>query len=166
MEENTNIETTNEGTEVNYIEAIKNLKASTVNKDLYDKVVAENKNLIETLVNGTTVSTETAVAESKPSIDELKKKLFKPEKDLTNLEYIERTLAFRNALLEETGEDCFVAPNHLDPNYDVDAIHAQANKVADVLQQCVDQSDGDDGMFRARLTARINDIYVPGAKKH
>lgn len=165
MNENINEQNNEQNTETNYIEAIKNLKASTVSKEAYDKVVNENKTLIESLVNGTQVSTDSAKAEVKPTAAECKKKLFNPEKDLTNLEYVKRTLAYRNALMEETGEDCFVAPNHLDPNYDVEAIHAQADKVADVLQQCIDQSDGDDGVFRARLSSRLNDVRLPGGVK-
>ena len=39
-------------TQVDYIEAIKNLKQNTVDRSKYDELKAENKKLLDSIVNG------------------------------------------------------------------------------------------------------------------
>jgi len=134
-----------------YIEALNQLKANSVDKADYDKLKAENKKLLDSIVNGTEVAlpvTENA------SIDELRKKLANSSEDnLSSLEYTETALKLRERLLEEGHEDPFVAhgsqysPTQLD--YD------RANRVAAVLQDCVDNAEGDDATFLAELKKRI-----------
>ena len=46
------------GNEEDYIETIQKLKESTVSREDYDKLVADNKKLIETLAQGGTINTE------------------------------------------------------------------------------------------------------------
>lgn len=53
MEETTNNFNENQ----QYIDAIRDLKANTVSKDRYNKLMEENKNLLNSLVNGESVAT-------------------------------------------------------------------------------------------------------------
>ena len=120
-----------------YIEAINNLKANSVDKAKYEKLKKENQQLLDTLVSGG--SLEAPVAE-KASISQLRQDLFK-SKDLTNLEFCQKALDLRNAILEEGGADPFLPHGKMySPDYnDV----ASANKVAEALQSCIDYADGD-----------------------
>lgn len=165
-EENINLEqeqtqTTND----NYIEAISKLKSTTVSKELYDKAIEENKTLLDSIVNGMPGPSGNDTAESKPDLKQLKDALFKPEKELNNLEYITRALAYREALLEETGKDCFVGYSHLDPNFNKEEAEAQAQKVADVYEQCIQKSGGNPEAFTLYLQQRTNDVVLPRRKK-
>ena len=50
-------ETTQQNENQQYIDAIRDLKANTVSKDRYNKLMEENKNLLNSLVNGESVAT-------------------------------------------------------------------------------------------------------------
>ena len=134
-----------------YIEALNQLKANSVDKADYDKLKAENKKLLDSIVNGTEVALP---ANEKESIDDLRKKLANSSEDnLSSLEYAETALKLRQRLLEEGQEDPFVArgsqysPTQLDCD--------RANRVAAVLQDCIDNAEGDAATFLAELKKRI-----------
>jgi hypothetical protein len=134
-----------------YIEALNQLKANSVDKADYDKLKAENKKLLDSIVNGTEVALP---ASEKESIDDLRKKLANSSEDgISSLEYADTALKLRERLLEEGQEDPFVAhgsqysPTQLD--YD------RANRVAAILQDCVDNAEGDDATFLAELKKRL-----------
>lgn len=59
------IEETNINENQQYIDAIRDLKANTVSKDRYNKLMEENKNLLNSLVNGESVA---AAAPSQPEL--------------------------------------------------------------------------------------------------
>ena len=146
------------GNETDYISAIKDLKANTVSKSEYEKLQAENKQLIDALANGETVP---ASAEpEKPSLDELRANLMKEEQ--SNLEFVKNALALRNAVIEQEGYDPFVprgsqyAPTAED--------EAAAFRVAKVYQECVDYANGDSQLFTNELMRRTVDVS-PMAKK-
>ena len=135
-----------------YIEALNQLKANSVDKADYDKLKAENKKLLDSIVNGTEIA-QSQLAE-KADINELRKKLANSSEDgLSSLEYADTMLKLRERLLEEGEEDPFVAhgsqysPTQLD--YD------RAHRVAAVLQDCVDRAEGDDATFLAELNKRV-----------
>ena len=134
-----------------YIEALNQLKANSVDKADYDKLKAENKKLLDSIVNGTEVALPDV---EKSSIDELRKKLAgSSENNMSSLEYADTALKLRERLIEEGKEDPFVphgsqySPTQLD--YD------RAHRVAAVLQECVDNAEGDDATFLAELKKRI-----------
>ena len=136
-----------------YIEAIKEMKANTVDKEAYRKLQEENKQLLNSLVNGETI--ETTDAEQKESIEELRSKLFGTKrKDLTNLEFVENSLKLRDALMESGEMDPFVPVGSKIKPTDED--FAKAKKVAEVLQECVDYAEGNPDVFTDELKRRIN----------
>ena len=133
-----------------YIEALNQLKANSVDKAEYDKLKAENKKLLDSIVNGTEVALPNV---EKSSISDLRMKLVNSSEDgLSSLEYTETALKLRERLIEEGEEDPFVphgsqySPTQLD--YD------RAHRVAAILQECVDRADGDDATFLAELNKR------------
>lgn len=139
----------------NYIEAIKEMKENTVAKEDYLKLKAENKQLLQSLVNGETREAEQKV--EPVNIDELRDNLF--NKQLNNLEYVENALKLRNELLNKGEKDPFVpfGKNILPTDEDLE----KAEKVANVLQECVEIADGDSGVFTNELQRRLVDPILP-----
>lgn len=136
-----------------YIEAIKEIKSNTVDKETYLKVQEENKQLLNALVRGETL--EEDKSEPKVNVDELRTKLFGTKrKDLTNLEFVSDALKLREALMEQGETDPFVPVGSKIKPTDDDFI--KADKVAKVLQECVDYAEGNPDVFTDELKRRIN----------
>ncbi len=148
-----------ENNEKDYIEAINELKANTVSKDQYNKLKAENKQLLDTLVKGGQI--ENKVAE-KPDIEKLRQDLF-GNQNLTNLEYCEKALQLRDALIEQGEADPFL-PSGSHANVSNEDI-AAANNVADQLKEIVDYADGDPEVFTMELQRRMVDNVPFRSKK-
>ena len=136
----------------NYIEAIKEMKANSVSKEAYVKLQQENKQLLNSLVNGQGIE----IKEEEPvDIDGLRQKLFSAKKhDMTNLEYVSNALKLREALMERGEMDPFVPSGK--KIHPTDDDFKKADKVATVLQECVDYADGDAMVFTDELKRRIN----------
>ena len=164
MAEQTNpaiVEDSVEMTGEQYITAINDLKATTVSRDAYNKLKQENKQLLDSLVSGTMPEGMAQKAE-RPSIDEMRKKLFSGSEDISNLEYVKLNLALRDALIESGAEDPFL-PVGEKVRITQEQIDT-ANRVATVLQECVDFADGDSGIFTAELQRRTVD-NLKGARR-
>ena len=136
----------------NYIEAIKEMKENSVSKEAYVKLQQENKQLLNSLVNGQGIE----IKEEEPvDIDGLRQKLFSAKKhDMTNLEYVSNALKLREALMERGEMDPFVPSGK--KIHPTDDDFKKADKVATVLQECVDYADGDAMVFTDELKRRIN----------
>ena len=134
-----------------YIAAIKELKENSVDRQKYDALKADNKRLVEALVNGQTIETN-----SKPQVDiqALRNELFRNENQ-TNLQYVENALKLRNALIESGEPDPFIPQGSkvIATSEDI----AAAQRVADVLQECVDYAEGDSQVFTNELQRRTVD---------
>lgn len=128
----------------NYIEAIKEMKANTVEKSAYLKLKEENRQLLNSLVRGDKID---VVKEEPVNIEELREKLFK--QDSTNLDYISNALKLRNALIEKGEKDPFLpyGKNIIPTDDDI----ATAERVATKLQECVDYANGDSNIFTNEL---------------
>lgn len=140
-----------------YIAALEEMRANTVSRDAYNQLRAENKKLLDAMVNGETI--ETTPEDNKPSIDELRKKLFDRDGDMSNLEYVETALSLRDSLIEAGERDPFL------PCGDKVVITADiidtAERVATCLRECVDFAQGDSGVFSAELQRRTKDVSIP-----
>lgn len=141
-----------EDTTVDYISAINELKQNTVDRSKYEELRAENKKLLESIVNGQQI--EMAQTEPKKSIEDLRADWL--NEDNTNLQYIESALKLREALMAKGDPDPFlpIGKQILPTDDDV----ACANKVASVLQECVDYAEGDSAVFTNELQRRLVDI--------
>lgn len=139
--------TTIENNEVDYIQAIQDLKANSVPKEQYLKLKQENKKLIQNLVEGT--SEVSGAPAPKADVDQLRKDLFKRDTSMTNLTYIDNALKLREALIERGDKDPFLPWGHQISPTDADI--STANKVASILQECVDYADGDASVFQSEL---------------
>ena len=163
MEEQNQAQEQTQETYTDYIEAINKIKSSTVSKDDYEALKQERNELLNNLVNGQYVSAEHTEPEQVKPLSQLRKQLFKPEKTLTDVEYVTKALELRDRAIEETGKDCFVGSSHSYTPTSED--YATAQKVADVLKECVENSGGNNAMFMAELQSRMVDNYMPRRNK-
>lgn len=161
-EENENLVNVEDNTN-DYIEQIKKLKESSVSRDDYDKLKADNKKLIDALANGTQIE-----GKVEPKIDaveniiNLRKKLFSKGSNLDNLEYCKTAVDLRDALIEKGERDPFLPFGHNVVATDSD--YETANRVATVMKECIDYADGDSDIFTNELQRRTVDVVIPKKK--
>lgn len=134
------------GNDEDYIETIKKLKETTVSKEEYEKLVADNKKLIETLANGGTIEKEEP---KKVDIKALREKLYSDDVNISNLEFCSTALELRDEIIKQGGGDPFlpvgkqIAPTAEDVQ--------KANQVAEALKSCIDYAEGDSAVFTNEL---------------
>lgn len=131
----------------NYIEAIKEMKANSVDKAAYDKLKEENKQLLDALINGGQVTQE--LQKEPVNIDSLRKKLFSGEGELSNLDYMKTALELREALLDQGSPDPFLPYGQNIAPTDEDI--RTADRVAEAIKSCIDYADGDSEIFTNEL---------------
>lgn len=143
-----------ENIDTDYIDAINELKANTVDKGSYDRLRAENQKLLASLISGNKV--EVPEPEVKYDPNELRKKLFNRDGNMTNLEYIDTALKLRKTVMDAGERDPFLSVGS--KVTDTAEQHETAERVANILQECVDFANGDSGIFSAELQRRTIDV--------
>lgn len=143
-----------------YISAIKDLKQNSVDRSEYEKLRAENKRLIDAVVNGMPGQEEQVVVKhSKEQIDDLRNELFNSPRELTNLEYVTKAMELREALIENGEPDPFLpVGKQISPTRDD---LEGAEKVAQVYRECIEYADGDSEVFTNELMRRTRDVKLP-----
>lgn len=142
-----------------YIEAIKEMRKNSVSKADYERLQAENKELMKALVNGETITLE---PQEDVDVNALRKELYVDEVDMFNLDYVEKTLKLRDAIIEAGGDDPFVGAGHKFAPSAED--YEAAERVANVFRECIEYADGDPEVFTNELMRRTIDIS-PAARK-
>lgn len=153
-ENSTNVSGEEVDTNADYIAAINELRQNSVDRSKYDQLRAENKKLLEAIVQGQAI--ELPQTQEKPSVEELRANYLK--EDQSNLEFITNTLKLREALIAEGNPDPFLPIGEQIMPSDQDI--ATANKVAEVLQECVDYAEGDSAVFTNELQRRLVDVKI------
>lgn len=142
-----------------YIETIRKLKESTVPKEEFEKVKENNKKLLDAILNDQQVEQpegKKTVEELKADYKKLKQELSQAQEDgITNLEYVDKALRLRKTAMNLGLQDPFV-PNNSFPGPD-DNDFKTAQKVADKLQECVDEADGNPAVFRNLFEQAVRD---------
>ena len=143
-----------------YLAAIKELKEKSVDRSEYDKLRAENKKLIDAVVNGQPGQEEQVVVKhSKEQIDDLRNDLFNSPRELNNLEFITKTMELREALIENGEPDPFLpVGKQISPTRDD---LEGAEKVAQVYRECIEYAEGDSEVFTNELMRRTRDVKLP-----
>ena len=163
LPEEENVNVTVEDNTNDYIDQIKKLKENSVSKDDYNKLKADNKKLIDALANGTQVE---GVVEPKVStvdkINELRTKLFSKVSNLNNLDYCKTAVELRDALIENGEKDPFLPFGHNVLATDSD--YESAERVANVMKECIDYADGNDDIFTNELQRRTVDVVITKKK--
>lgn len=137
-----------------YLAAIKELKQNSVNREEYEKLKAENKKLLNAVVNGQSVEVDEGPKYRDPV--EIRDELFNHEHN--NLEYVKLALELRNTLIAKGETDPFLpVGKQISPTReDVE----MAEKCAQVYQECVDYAEGDSALFTQELMRRTRDVKV------
>lgn len=153
----------NDDTTVDYIATINAMKQNSVSREQYEKLKNENKELLNTLINGGQVTNVTE-APTKP-VQEMREGLFgkeATEKGFTNLEFVERSLELRDAIIESGGMDPFlpVGKGIEITRDDVDA----AEFTAQQFKECIEIAKGNSEVFTAELMRRTTDNSLPTVK--
>ena len=147
------------GTEVedntqDYLDAIKNLKQNSVDRQKYDELRAENKKLLNAIVNGQEI--EQPKEPERRSTEEIREELFNHEH--SNLDYIKLSLELRENLIAEGKPDPFLpVGRQISPTREDEEL---AQKAAQVYKECVEFADGDSELFTNELMRRTKDIKI------
>ena len=168
--ENTNITTTETTPAANaaddYINAIQQLKSTTVDKSLYEQKVEENKKLISALMDGANNSSliqNNNNKEKSISSHDLRQKFYDDDVEMNNLEFISTALQLREALMAEGKSDPFLPSGHKVVATSED--ESAAARVAEALQCCVDIAEGDNDVFTQELQRIMVDVPLPKKPK-
>jgi hypothetical protein len=141
-----------------YIDAINDLKANSVSKERYQKLEEENRNLLDTLVNGGQITAVTPKEQA--PLENLVKEM--REGKLSDIEFVEKALEFRERVLEEQGVDCFVSRGHnITPN---EESYKSAQRTADTFKECLEYANGDNEVFINELQRRMLDNPIANIK--
>ena len=147
------IETPGTPQEPDYIQQIEQLRANSVSKEQYDKLKAEHNRAMNALINGGQMENPNAEKIDKQA---LRKELYCEQPNLSNLDYWQKTLTLRKAIMDEGGQDPFL------PYGQKIAATAEdqeaAERVAKVVQECIDYADGNSRLFSQELDRRTIDV--------
>ena len=143
-----------------YVSANKEIKENSVDRSKYDALKAENKKLLNAIVNGQEVEGQ----DNKPTYrdpDIIRKELF--GKEHSNLEYAKLSLELRNSLIAKGERDPFLPyGEQISPTpEDIE----KAEKAAQIYQECIDYADGDSKLFTQELQRRTNPSIYDRVKK-
>ena len=137
--------------------ALKDQQKNSVSRADYEKLKEENRQLVDQIINGGDAGNgqKTSPEEAEVDIEALRKKLYGPKsEELTNLQVADLTLQLRDAVIKKEGKDPFLPYGaHINPT---EHDEARAQAVADVLRECVNEANGDSGVFTALLQSKIN----------
>lgn len=129
-----------------YIQTIQELRETTIDRNVYNKLKDERDMLVKTLASGgslTAVEVEQARSLAECRADFLKK-------SKTQCEYMRKLLDLREAAIREGESDPFVAVGHKVKPTQAD--YDRAQEVADIYEECLEYAAGDDKVL-------INEVY-------
>lgn len=143
---------------VDYISALNEMKQNSVSRSEYEKLKADNKRLLDSIVYGTSENVEVL---PKKSIEELRKNFMK--EGISNLDYWKNALELRERLIEEGQPDPMIPTGvHVAANQmDYDGVE----KLISGIQHCIDYADGDSQLFTNELQRITRDVNIPRQKR-
>lgn len=141
-----------------YITAIKELKENSVSKDKYDALMAERKQLIDSIVNGQPEIDQEEEPELESRLYYYKK--YKENKFNSNLEYWDNLVKLRKATIAEYGADPTVTGNYgLTPDgQKVDPAYGEPEAMEhsfEAIENMINEADGDPKVFDALMQSSI-----------
>lgn len=136
--------------------ALKEARENSVSKEEYEKLQEENKRLVSEIINGEGgAGNGQTITPEQADIKALREQLYGPKSsELSNLEFWKKTLELRSAVIAQEGYDPFlpygekIKPTAQDME--------KANNVATVVQECINESNGDSEIFTALLQSKTN----------
>lgn len=132
------------------LQEVKEMKANSVPKDQYERVLAERNKLVKAAIDER-LPEKKEEKPGRPDIKTLKKELYGPDSHLTNMDYIQKTLQLRDAIIEEGGVDPFL------PAEPSEEDRIEADKTARFFKENLEQANGSPEVFQALIQARSKD---------
>lgn len=141
-----------------YIEAIKDLKQNSVNKDKYDALKSENKKLLEALVNGQEVEAQNEA--SKLESRDYYYKKYKENNFTSDLEYWDNFLNLRKATIKEYGADpCVTGSYGLTPEGNkLESSYGEAETIEEqmkIIEDFIEESEGNPIVFETLMQSSL-----------
>ena len=136
--------------EQDYLDQIKELKEKSVSKEDYDKLLQENRKLLNSIVDGQMQEKEPEP--EKVDVNQLRKDLFSEDQKLNNLQYWQAALKLRQAEIDSGNKDPFLPYGHqITPtSQDVERVE----NLVKVVQECIESAKGDSIAFTNELSRR------------
>lgn len=136
-------------TGVDYVSAINELKKNTVSKERYSELEAENKKLLNSLINGDPY--KSVPEHTAPDRIKCLKK-YKENNFSSNLEFWKNFLDLREATIVEYGKDPIVTGsyNKDTEGHSVEASYGEEDAMVeqmDIIKNCIDNSNNDPETF-------------------
>jgi len=146
----------------NLVEAMQELKANTVQKREYERVLARNKELTDALARNREIEEAAKEAPDTDTIDSLRSDL--KNKEMTNMEYWQKVLKLRNKVIESGQPDPFL-PSDSKSNYSEENVRT-AERVAKGIQNLLDQANGNAELFNALYQGSCEDVTIVRNKNY
>lgn len=149
---------------VDPVAAINELKKTTVSKDRYNKLAEKYNEMTKAILNGDVLSAESVPAKQPVDINKLRNELYGSDSCLNNLQYVQKSLELRNALIKAGEKDPFLPyGKQIKPD---DNDYIKAENAAKIFQECIDFAEGDSELFTNELMRRTVDSSPMGARKN
>lgn len=145
--------------DVDYIQMINELKQNSVDVEMYNKVVNDNKRLANALINNQQLpKEEDPMDKLEPRLEYYKK--YKENKFNNDLEYWDNFLKLRKATIKEYGGDPCITGEYgmtpdggkLEPAY---GERETINEQLDTIEKFIEQSKGDPKKFETLMQTNI-----------
>lgn len=145
----------------NLLEAYNELKENSISKKEYERVLKRNEDLTQALIKNDKLDKDDEPKEpNMAKIKRLTNELYSDKRgSMTNLEYCQKTVELRDAIIAEGGRDPFLPTSG--ENKDSYANQQTAEKVANGLRKMVDDANGSPEAFNSLYQARVEDIALP-----
>lgn len=146
-----------------YIAKVNELKKNSVPKTEYEKVLKENKELADAILNNTIQEKEDDNSQDVDAeLQDLRKSLFNSENvsKLSNREYVEKTLRLRDILIEKGERDPFL-PTKNESQEDIE----KAERTAKTLKNMIKESAGRDSVFNGLFEESLVEIKLPSRRR-
>lgn len=140
-----------ETNETDYIAEIQSLKQSTVDKAAYEKLLEENRKLINTLATSPTREEKDEEPPSKPDLLKLGRDFLNAKSDIVKAQL---SLDYRNACLELGERDPFLPTSSSYTPTDIDKEGVEA--YCSTIKECIDLAKGNDKVFMSMLEASMS----------
>lgn len=143
---------------IDYIEAIREMKENTVSKEEFLKLKQEKKKLLDALIKGETIEVEKKETK-RPTEEELRKRI---RESKTMLDGVTAMLELRDLMIENGEGDTLL------PTGSTAVITAEDREIAqhtlDGFKYCIERADGDPIAFKNELDRITVDVANPVLK--
>lgn len=146
-----------------YIAKVNELKKNSVPKAEYEKILKENKELADAVLNNTIQEKEDDNSQDvEAELQDLRKSLFNSENvsKLSNREYWEKNLRLRDILISRGERDPFL-PTRNETQEDVE----KAERFAKTLKNMLNESAGRDSVFNGLFEESLVEIKLPPRRR-